>query len=212
MASASATPRQTASQAGLARLLGVSRQAIHDLVKRKIISPDADGQFDVELVRVAIARRVRPSGKTASAVSAPQAMPADLPPPASDVPPATDDQVSYHVARTLREAEEARIARIKRQQLEHSLIEAEPAIQATFTAFRQLRDSCMPIGRRVAAKVAAMTDAREIQLLIDEEVRAALRLFADRTLANLATSLSGAPVSLPADLATNTSATPEKAP
>lgn len=203
MASAASTSIRRAKPAELARELGVSRQAVHDLIDRGILQKGEDGTIDVEMAKIAIANRVRPSGKTAAAVLGPAPAPASLPAP---VPAPAEHQIdpaaatSFHVARTLRETEEARMAKLKRQQLEGSLIERDPAVTAVFTAFRTLRDSAMPLGRRVAARVATMTDSREIQLLIDEEVRTVLRTFADRTLASLATTLTGAPVQVPEDL------------
>lgn len=214
MASAASTSIRRVKPAELARELGVSRQAIGDLIRRGILSKDADGLIDADMARIALAQRVRPSGKTAASVmtppTAPAALPAPVAPPAEQhVDPAA--ATSFHVARTLRESEEARIAKIKRMQLERSLIELDPAVQATFTAFRQLRDACMAVGRRVSAKVAAMTDAREIQLLIDEAQREALRTFSERTLANLTSQLAGAPVPTPTDLSTTPGPSPEKA-
>ncbi len=214
MASAASTSIRRVKPAELARELGVSRQAIQDLIGRGILSKDGDGLIDAEMAKIALANRVRPSGKTAAAVMSPPPPPAGLPAP---VPPPAEHQVdpaaatSYHVARTLRESEEARMAKIKRLQLEGSLTEVEPAVQATFTAFRQLRDACMPVGRRIAAKAATMTDAREIQLMVDEALREAFRTFADRTLKSLSGQLAGAPVPIPADLADNTGPSPEKA-
>lgn len=214
MASAASTSIRRVKPAELARELGVSRQAIQDLIGRGILSKDGDGLIDAEMAKIALANRVRPSGKTAAAILAPAPPPVGLPAP---VPPPAEHQVdaanatSFHVARTLRESEEARMAKIKRLQLEASLIEKDAAVQAVFTAFRTLRDSAMPLGRRVAAKVATMTDAREIQLLIDEQVREVLRTFSERTLATLAGQLAGTPTPTPADLATNTGPSPEKA-
>ena len=200
MASSPSTSIRRVRQAELARELGVSRQAIADLVKRGIISTDADGMIDAELAKIALQQRVRPSGKTAQAMTPapPPPLPAPVPPPAEkDVDPAS--ATSFHVARTLREAEEARMARMKRQQMEGSLIEREPAVTAVFTAYRQLRDTAMPVGRRVATRVATMTDAREIQLLIEAELRSVFATFAERTLANLTTAMTGAAVPIPAD-------------
>lgn len=204
MASAASTVRRV-KPAELARELGVSRQAIADLIRRGVLSQDADGLLDHELARVALANRVRPSSKTAKALtSAPP--PAGLPAPA-DAQPDAVSSTSYHTAKTLREIEEARMAKIKRQQLEGALIEAEPAAAATFTAFRSLRDACMPIGRRLAARLATMTDAREIQLLIDAEMRGALNTFATRTLASLAAKMNST-TTAPADSGTEESETP----
>lgn len=208
MASAASTVRRV-KPAELARELGVSRQAIADLIRRGVLSQDADGLLDHELARVALANRVRPSSKTAKALTSappPAGLPAPAAPPA-DAQPDAVSSTSYHTAKTLREIEEARMAKIKRQQLEGALIEAEPAAAATFTAFRSLRDACMPIGRRLAARLATMTDAREIQLLIDAEMRGALNTFATRTLASLAAKMNST-TTAPADSGTEESETP----
>lgn len=185
--------------AELARELGVSRQAIQDLIGRNIISKDAEGLIDADMAKVAIANRVRPSGKAAAAVLAPAPPPAGIQPPVA--PPAEQHidpaaATSFHVARTLREAEEATMARMKRMQMEAKLIESEPAVQATYTAFRTLRDTAMPMGRRVAAKVAAMTDPREIQLLIEAELREVFQRFAEHTLQTLAGKLATNPAAM----------------
>ncbi|WP_230690847.1 hypothetical protein, partial [Streptococcus pneumoniae] len=76
-----AAPR--VSQASLARALGVTRQAVHDLIRRGVLVPDADGRFDVDRSRAQIADRVRPSGKTASAAAA---MGTNPPPPPPEDP------------------------------------------------------------------------------------------------------------------------------
>ncbi len=215
MASAQSTSIRRVRPAELARELGVSRQAIHGLVERGLLTKDAEGLIDIELARVAIEKRVRPSGKTAAAVSGPAMPPAPPPNLPAPVPPPSDQEVnpaaatSYHVARTLRESEEAKMARLKRQQLEGSLIEREPAVQAVWTAFRTLRDSAMPLGRRVAPKVATMTNVREITLLIDEAMREVLQSFSERTLASLASRMGGTPGAGPTDIA---AATAEKDP
>lgn len=194
MASAASTSIRRIKPAELARELGVSRQAIHDLIARNILSKDGDGLIDAEMAKVALASRVRPSGKTAAALSAPPLPPLGLPAPVA--PPAEQEvdaasSTSFHVARTLRESEEARMAQIKRRQLEESLTDAKAAATETYTAFRMLRDTVMPTGRRVAARVATMTDPREIQLLIDGELRDALKTFHDRSLAQIAARIGG---------------------
>ena len=113
MASAASIVAPKLSQAALARELDVSRQAVNDLVKRGILPIDKDGLIDVELARHAIANRVRPSGKTAAALNgaSPAAAPADseATATASDSAPIT----SYHVAKTLREAAEAKMANLR---------------------------------------------------------------------------------------------------
>ena len=171
----------------MARELNVSRQAIHDLIGRGIISPDADGLLDAELVRVALANRVRPSAKTAAALG----------PAAAGSPPAgagadaaaAPDATSYHVAKTLREAAEAKIAQLKLAEMERKLIDAAGAKRAAYTAYRALRDALMVVGRKIAPTVAAQTDPHEVQQAIESAIRDALDAFARRTLVSLSAEL-----------------------
>jgi hypothetical protein len=171
----------------MARELNVSRQAIHDLIGRGIISPDADGLLDAELVRVALANRVRPSGKTAAALGHSVG---SLPPAgnAADTG-AAPDSTSYHVAKTLREAAEARIAQLKLAEMERKLIDAAGAKRAAYTAFRSLRDALMVVGRKIAPTVAAQTDPRDVQQAIESAIRDALDAFARRTLVSLSSDI-----------------------
>lgn len=95
-------------QAELARRVGVSRQAIGDLVARGKLVVGGDGLLDFDEARAAIAANVHPAGKTASA-----ARPAE--PPPAETPPPTP-KIDYHAARTLREFTEAQRAALKLRQ------------------------------------------------------------------------------------------------
>ena len=185
MASAASIVAPKLSQAALARELDVSRQAVNDLVKRGILPIDKDGLIDVELARHAIANRVRPSGKTAAALNgaSPAAAPAD-----SEATAAANDGApitSYHVAKTLREAAEAKMANLRLAEMERKLIDKDRASAGAFTAFRQLRDALGVLPRKVAPAAAVATDVREVEALIARAIREALDLFANRTLPEL---------------------------
>ncbi len=173
----------------LARELGVRPQAISDLIKRGRIERDADMLIDAEKAKAMIAKHVRAFGKTASAVVASAKTPATpgLAGPSAPSP----DVLSYQSARATREQEEAATARIKRLQLERRLIDRDATLSAVFTAFRRLRDQAMPLGRKVAARVATMTDPRDIQDLIDGEMRLIFQQFAEKTLATAADRIAG---------------------
>lgn len=106
--------------AELARELGVSRQAISDLQKRGKLPRSDDGLVDVDLARHAIANRVRPSGKTAGALTTPH-------PPAGGHMAADAEQVSYMEAKRQRESAEAKIAQLKLRQMEGDLVSIEAA-------------------------------------------------------------------------------------
>jgi len=126
-------------------------------------------------------------------------------------PPAAQ-QPGYIHSRARREQAEAEMAELNLAKAREEVIEKEPAVMATFTAFRGLRDEVMQVGRRVSARCASMNDPREIQLLIDATMRDLLTSFAQRTLSSVAGRLNqGKPVELPAGLAP-TSMEPAAAP
>ena len=101
--------------------------------------------------------------------------------PASDSAPIT----SYHVAKTLREAAEAKMANLRLAEMERKLIDKDRASAGAFTAFRQLRDALGVLPRKVAPAAAVATDVREVETLIARAIREALDLFANRTLPEL---------------------------
>lgn len=179
--------------AALGRELGVTPHAIYDFIRRGIISRDADGLIDVELAKVAIATRVRSFGKTAAAVVAGGAGDA----PSGRMAP-SQDTLRYQRERAMREQEDRLMSRTKRLQLERRLIDRETTLKAVFTTFRTLRDQLMPVGRRLAARLATITDARDIQQAIDDEMRLVLQQFAEKTLTTAAGRIAG-PDSQPVD-------------
>lgn len=183
------TPSKAARRvtgAELARELGVRSQGIYKLIKRGVIERGADGRIDLELAKVAIASRVRASGKTAAAVVAA----ASAPGAAEAAAPAPNPSAAiYQTARAEREVEEKLLTRMKRLEKQNLLIDRASTLSAIYTAFRRLRDDTMPLGRRVAARVATMTDPRDVQQLIDDELRQIFTTFAERTLATMVAKL-----------------------
>lgn len=183
MASETVAPPSRLNQAALARNLGVTRQAISDLIQRGILIPDSDGKLDVALAHQAIADNVRPSGKTAAAIGTPDpAAPPSVGPSAGKEAGMT---MSYHVAKTLREATEASIAQIKLHQMQGNLIDRELAVQAAFTAFRTLRDALGYLPRQLADKLAAITSPHEIEIQVQDALRDILAAYANKTLPKL---------------------------
>ena len=176
MASAQSIETVRVTQAELARRLEVSRQAVNDLVRRGVIEVGQDGRIDFELARVALANRVRPSGKTAAAlgsaaivvpVAAPTALPA---PEAANL----DTGVSYHVAKTLREAAEAKIAQLRLGELRGELVRADAVrSEAARLAAAQL-ESLLQLPARLTPVLAAETDPAKLHDLLDTELRQVL--------------------------------------
>lgn len=202
-----------------ARHRGCDEKAVRKAVAEgRISAMERDGKkaIDPEVADIQWARNTRarvrrepvdaarPAGQVAQAA---QALPAAV---SGTGGPAGMDNLSYSEAARLLKIEEARLKRLEREEQERKLTDAADAGRAVWTAFRTLRDTVMPTGRRVAAKVASMTDAREIQLLIDEALREALRTFAERTLQAVSDQVAGSAASIPADVATDTGLDPEK--
>lgn len=191
------------TQAALARALGVTRQAVHDLIRRGVLAPDAEGRFDVDHSRQRIAERVRPSGKAASAAAA--ALGTDAPAPPAEDQPGDDNpqsnQSAYYVAKALREAAEASMAQLKLAEMQRKLIQAEPTLSAIYSAFRPLRDQCMLAGRKVAPTVSSMTDRREIQVFVERAMAEIFDVYVKTTLPKLVAAINGVPRDLPPDVA-----------
>lgn len=163
-------------KAELARTLGVSRQAVQDLVRRGVLSEDKDGLIDLELAKVALANRVRPSAKTAQALDAtPAATPSLAPTGASGADADTSGApVSYHVAKAMREAAEARIAQLKLAELRGELIRVEAVRAGLASIFASTRDRLMQLPARLAPVLAAQTDQGTVHDIVRDEIHAAL--------------------------------------
>jgi hypothetical protein len=173
MASNQSTSIHKLTEAGLARTLGVSRQAIHDLVKRGILSKDKDDLIDVEMAKIALANRVRPSSKTAAALQGPAT--SGAPAPAAD-----GEMTSFHVAKTLREASEAGISRIKLAEMQGKVVQRAEVDAAVFEISRALRDGLTNTARRIAAEVASLSNTDDCEAVIEREHRALLASMAEQ--------------------------------
>ncbi len=158
--------------AELARTLNVSRQAINDLQNAGALPREADGLIDLGSATAALAARLHPNSKTLTAIAAlsPPATVADLVPPG-----AADDSAapvtSYHVARTLREAAEARMAQLKLAEMNGTLVKADDVgrqARAIATALRLHLDT---IPERIAAELGTDDATRRT---LRERIRAEL--------------------------------------
>ena len=176
------TTSQRVTQAQLARELGVTRQAIGDLVNRRVLALGADGKLDLAEAREIIRERVRPSAKTAGVAGSTAG--------ASDASGGTADaSASYFIAKAQREVTEASIAALRLQQMQGELIDREAAIQATFTAFRTLRDTINYLPRQLAGQLVGLETPREAQQLLERAIRDTLQDFQSKVLAAMARRL-----------------------
>jgi hypothetical protein len=196
MPQAAPIPARLLTQVEFAKELGVSKQAVSDLLRRNVISRNEDGLIDAELAKLALQHRMRPGSKTASSVgggaAASQPQAPGTPDATGPQPPlAAPVENGFNAARTEREWEEVAISRLRRQEMEGAVIERVPATRAVFTLARGLRDSLMPIGRRLAAKAAALTEPHAIDQLYTAELRAALDAFCAKALPQTVVDMAG---------------------
>jgi hypothetical protein len=171
------TEPQKLTESELARELGVSRQGVHDLVKRGILTKDTTGKLDRAETLAALTNKVRPSGKTAAnlptaSVETTQTTatqtPTDPAKPPNPEQPATEI-TSYHVAKTLREAAEAQIARHKLAILRGEIIPLDQATRAALLVSRAVRDALQSSRRRLSPALAAANSVQECEELLRKD-------------------------------------------
>ena len=175
MASNQSIKPRKLTESGLARELGgVSRQAVHELVKRGILSKDKDGIIDVEMAKIALLNRVRPSGKTTTSLTEAAATEAATPTTPAE-PDENAEITSYHIAKTLREAAEAQIARLKLAEMRGELIRVDAVKTALAHAYSATRDALLQIPARLAPLLAADAEPASVQNSLYSEIHQALQ-------------------------------------
>lgn len=199
MASAASTAPQRATKAALARELGVSRQAVGDLVKRGILTEDRDGLIDIELAKLALANRIRPSAKTAASLGQ-EPNSAPLAAAGENKDKTTDDGVvtSYHVAKTLNEAAQARMNQLKLREMQGELIRLDAVESAWSQALSATREHLLQVRARLAPMLAQETDPFKIEQLLDAEHSQALQHMAAASLQPSVGAASAASAGAPA--------------
>lgn len=149
---------------GLARMLGITRQSVADLVRRGIIERGVDGLIDVETARFAISSRVRPSGKTAQSVGASS--------PAA--PPQEQRNMSYWQAKTQRESAEALMAELQYRKMCGELVDVSSVRSAITAKAIALRDALLQLPDRTCQALAAETDPHLVREYLSGELRSVL--------------------------------------
>lgn len=151
---------------------------MHELVKRGILTKDSSGMIDVALAQEALANSVHPSSKTATALQAsapPAAQAAQGTPESAAEPPKNVEVTSYHVAKTLREAAEAQMARLKLAEMQGDVIRIAAVQTQLATVFATVRDALLQIPARMAPVLAAETDPVSVHNVLHAEIHQALQ-------------------------------------
>lgn len=161
MDSRPSTSAERMSQAELARDLGVSRQAINKLVKKGVIKVGRDRKINAHEARKAIGAHVHPTGKTVEALDAPTHA-------------AEESTLSYHVAKTLREATEAKLAMLKYEELKDNLMRSDVIRNEILEAGLAVSNRLQQMASSLAPIVTAETDQNANHELISEYVHQSL--------------------------------------
>jgi len=155
------------SQRAYARHRGVALSAVQKAIETKRISTQPDGRIDSEQADVDWEQNT-----------------------SRHAPPITkrgqdEDDVSifgasqYTKARAVREYYQAKLARIEYEERVAKLVAKNEVQVAAFDKFRQFRDHMLNIPDRVAAMMAAETEAAKCYGILTSEIRRALNEFAD---------------------------------
>jgi len=161
----------------LAKEFGVSRQAVEKAAKAGRLTVFDGGLFDLAVARVQWdanrqRRRARPGAQR---------------PDAGDQTGADGaggsgggEGSGYWSSKTRRETAEAAIAELKLAELAGTLVLRDQVNRTLFVAARVMRDQMLAIAPRLAASLGPVTDPKLIELRIADEVRVALRAFAQQ--------------------------------
>lgn len=137
-----------------ARHRGVSHTAVQKAIKQGRISTTAGGKIDVE-------KADRDWNRNTSSVNEPQRE-------------GTSGGPGYAQSRAVREHYLARLAKIEFEERAGKLVSRDEVTIAAFTKARTVRDNLLNIPDRVAALLAAESDAVRTHQILSDEIRKAL--------------------------------------
>lgn len=144
-----------------AKRRGVSHTAVEKAVKQGRVKL-TDGKIDVEAAD-------RDWSRNSSPVNAPK--------PQGRAVPAADGSASgptYSQSRAVRELYLARLAKIEFEERTSKLVSRDEVTVAAFMTARTVRDNLLNIPDRLAAMLAAESDASRVHETLSEEIRKAL--------------------------------------
>lgn len=141
---------------------GVSLAAVQKAIHSGRITPTSDGLIDSERADAEWSAKTRPGQRRAKQAAPPQPIEA----PAGGL--------DYFRARAIRESYLARLAKIEFEERTAKLVSRDEVQVAAFTNGRTVRDNLLNIPDRLAATLAAETDADRVHHLLSAEIRRAL--------------------------------------
>ena len=156
-----------------ARHRGVSHVAVLKAIKSGRIEKDADGTIDAVKADAAWKKNTSQAQKrkTEKDVAPATERPVD--------PPIVNSGPSFAQSRAIREAYNARLAKLSYEEKSGSLVKIDMVKVAWFNTLRVLRDRVLNMPDRMAPILSAETDPKVIRELLDKELRQVLGDAAD---------------------------------
>lgn len=174
------------TQAEYARRRDVAKSAVARAVREKRITL-INGKIDPAVADIQWEKNTRAradSGAASTQATQSEGGGTSSAPGGPAAPPAAqhDDYKDYRTRRERADAEMAERANLKDAGL---LVERSRVERGIFDVGRAMRDAVMSVGPRAAPKCVSLSDARDIEHVITEEVRKALQDFEVRMLERL---------------------------
>ena len=155
-----------------ARHRGVSRVAVHKALNTGRIQKEPDGTIDVEKADAAWREKSNPAQKRKTE--------SDVAPQENHVtPPIINSGPSFAQSRAVREAYNARLAKLSYEEKSGTLIKVDMVKVAWFNTLRVLRDRILGFPDRMAPVLSAESDPKVIRDLLEKELRQVLTDAAD---------------------------------
>lgn len=159
-----------------ARHRGCDEKAVRKAVAAQRIST-INGLIDPAVADIQWAQNTRARARPAKQPAPDQATPvaaAAPEAPQQPVPPAPPAEPGYQDHRARRELADAERAELETARMAGRLVDRERGERAVFEAFRELRDALFASTKSQARKVLGLTEIREIELALEDEVREAM--------------------------------------
>lgn len=161
-----------------ARHRGVSHVAVHKAIKTGRIEREPDGTIDVAKADAAWQKNTNPAQKRKTEKDVVSALerPVDPTPSGNH---GVNSGPSFAQSRAIREAYNARLAKLSYEEKSGNLVKTDMVKVAWFNTLRVLRDRVLNMPDRMAPLLSAESDQKVIRDLLDKELRQILSDAAD---------------------------------
>ena len=170
-----------------ARHRGVSHVAVLKAIKAGRIEKEPDGTINPAKADAAWERNTNQAQKRKPTNSTEPPRQEHAPEPQAETPvgpPIVNSGPSFAQSRAIKEAYNARLAKLAYEEKSGALVRTDSVKVAWFNTLRVLRDRALNLPDRLAPLVAAETDPKVVRDLLEEELRTILNDAAD-AIANL---------------------------